>query len=93
MSKRALGSQGSTVNGEPWPLHAGKRVRVVHDLRMENVEGERVTVLMIGEREPELAIALSVAESRTLARELDKHADLLDQNGSRILIPGGRLDG
>ena len=66
---------------------------MVHDLRLENVEAERVTVLMIGQREPELAIALSVAESRTLARELDKHADLLDQNGSRILIPGGRLDG
>ena len=89
MSKAAIGAPSKGLNGQPWPLHAGKRVRVVHDLRLENVDAERVTVLMIGAREPELAIALAPGECRTLAQELTKHADLLDAGGSRIILPGG----
>jgi hypothetical protein len=75
-------------NGRATPLQ--KRVRVVRDVRLENVESEGVTMLMLGERAPELAAPMSPAEARKLAAALVAHADAVERaSGSRIILPGG----
>lgn len=66
-----------------------RRIRVVRDLRLENVEADRVTILTLGEREPEIAAALSVDDSRKLAAALTAHADALEKAMPRIIVPGG----
>lgn len=67
-----------------------QRVRVVQNIRMENLDGDGITMLMLGDQTPELAVALAPPEARTLAEALLKHAAALDAaHQSRIIIPGG----
>lgn len=77
-------------NGRGVPTPLPRRIRVVHDIRLENVDADRVTMLLIGEKAPELAAAMSPAESRKLAAALVAHAEAIEKagGGSRIIIPG-----
>ena len=78
-------------NGHVLDLSKTKRIRVVANLKLEN--RDRECILMLGDDQPELAILLSVTNCRLLARELDKHADALEKEHPKIILPGGLPDG
>ena len=56
-----------STNGQTGYLVKQRRVRVVRNAKLQNVEAERVVMLMLGDHEPELAIAFNAAESRKFA--------------------------
>lgn len=61
-----------------------KRVRLVHDVRLENHEG--AVILMLGDRVPELGCPFTPDEARRLIEALEKHLRGLES--ARIIIPG-----
>jgi len=79
------------ANGQVLNLAKTKRVRVVSSLKLENRDG--FCYLILGDDTPELAMELSVSNSRLLAEELTKHADALEKDNPKIILPGGLPDG
>jgi hypothetical protein len=66
-----------------------KRIRVVPNIRIETIKGQRGVMLMLGEREPELAAGLTPEEARKLAAALVDHAEQSEREVPRIIVPGG----
>jgi len=70
------------------------QVRVVPNIKLQNVDADGITMLMLGEREPELAAALMPADARTLAMALLQHAEAIEHPKTAvghplIVLPGG----
>ena len=74
-------------NGQVGFLIKKPRVRVVPTIRLQNVDADHVVMIVLGDKMPELCAALSSAEARTLAQALIQHADLLDKDAPRIIVP------
>lgn len=66
-----------------------KRLRVVGEIRIEVLPNDRVVMLMLGDRVPELATALDADHCRKVAEALVKYAVQLDAMPGRIILPGG----
>lgn len=87
MGQHRLSPEARAARRAPMPVI--KRVRVVHTVQLENVEHDRVTMLMLGEREPELALALAPDEADKLAEALQRHAAAIRERVPRVILPGG----
>src|SRR5437899_2607194 len=73
--RKLVAAQG---NGQTGYLIKRKRIRVVHNIRIQNVDSDGVMMVMLGDKEPELACPHNPAEARKLAAALIQHADALD---------------
>ncbi|HAM56340.1 MAG: hypothetical protein A2X51_14390 [Candidatus Rokubacteria bacterium GWC2_70_24] len=67
------------AKGHPTPLPPHKNVRIVPNIKLENVPADGVTIMMVGGDFPELAVALAPAEARQLIASLMKHIALLEK--------------
>ena len=72
---------------EPAP-HTPKQVRIVPNIKLENVPADGVTIMMVGADFPELAVALTPKEARQLVNSLMHHLLLLEKAERRIILPG-----
>jgi hypothetical protein len=81
----------TTPNEHASHVVKAKRVRVVPNIRLQNVDADRVVMLMLGEQEPELAAGLSASDARQLAGALLQHAEQLEKDAPRIILPGSTL--
>ena len=80
--------EGVATNGhqEPAP-HTPKQVRIVPNIKLENVPADGVTIMMVGADFPELAVALNPKEARQLVNSLMHHLLLLEKGERRIILP------
>jgi hypothetical protein len=53
-------------------------IRIVSNLRLQNLDDEGVTVLMLGDEQPELACVLTPAQSRQIVATLLEHVQRLE---------------
>jgi hypothetical protein len=53
-------------------------IRVVSNLRLQNMNDDGVTMLMLGDDAPEIAVALTPAQSVALVEALTEHREMLE---------------
>ena len=67
------------------------KVRVVANIKLESVPADGALMMMLGDRVPEIAVAMTPADARKLATALLEHATQLEQASRRIILPGEDL--
>ncbi len=81
--------EGAETNGHQEPAkREPKEVRLVPNIKLENVPADGVTIMMVGGDFPELAVALKPKEARQLVNHLMHHLLLLEDGEKRIISPG-----
>jgi len=81
-------TNGTVVAPVAGPPPGAVQVKVVANIRLENVPGDRVTMMLLGDTMPEIAVALPPDKARELAAALIVHAEQVDAMGRRIILPG-----
>jgi hypothetical protein len=85
------------MNGQPpglnhaFPLDGPKRVRLVTNIQIQELESEGLMVMVLGDRHDALAMQMRPQDARKLAEALTKHADHLEQTVAPRIIPASRI--
>lgn len=81
-----LAEQVRALNGGGIPKLNETRVPIVSNIKLENVQDH--TLMILGEKRPLLATALTPDKARELAAALLVHADQIEASKPRIILPG-----
>jgi len=85
MAGETNGTVVAPVQGAP---PGAIQVKVVGNIRLENVPGEGLTMMLLGDQMPEIAVALPPDKARELAAALVVHAEEMEARARRIILPG-----